>query len=139
MRKVNPGSRASLLAILYVVSLVPGIAQAANVTVGCPGGSGGTYPSITAALAAIGQTGPSTITVTGTCNQNVSLYNARSITIVAGPGGAAVLGPQDQDTFDIALSRDITLQGLEIRGTPGRGRIGYRPGLRSARPLLQYS
>lgn len=30
--------------------------HAANVTVGCPGGSGGTFPSINAALAAIGQT-----------------------------------------------------------------------------------
>ena len=42
-------------------------AQAADATVVCPGGAGVGFPSITAALAAIGQTGPSTITVTGTC------------------------------------------------------------------------
>jgi hypothetical protein len=67
----------------------------------------------------IGQTGPSTISVTGTCNENVTLNNARSLTIFAGPGGARIVGPQDSDTFDIFLSQDITLQDLEIVGTPG--------------------
>jgi len=85
--------------------------------VGCPGGSGGTYPSINAALNAIGQTGPHTITVTGTCPESVSLSNARSILITApAPGGATIVGFQDSDTFDIGLSQDITLQNLEIRG-----------------------
>lgn len=95
--------------------------HAANVTVGCPGGSG-TYPSINAALAAIGVIGPSTITVTGTCNETVTLSNARSITIVApvtggaGAGGATIIGPQDSDVFDISNSQDINLLNLEIRG-----------------------
>jgi len=91
--------------------------HAANVTVGCPGGSGGAYPSITAALNAIGQTGPSTITVTGTCLENVSLNNARSITIVAGPGGANIVEPTDNDAFDVSLSQDIFLVNLDIRTT----------------------
>lgn len=97
--------------------------HAANVTVGCPGGSGGTYPSINAALAAIGPVGPSTITVTGTCNENVGLFKARSITIVApmaggaASGGATIVGLQDNDTVDIGLlSQNIILQNLEIRG-----------------------
>jgi hypothetical protein len=111
--------RASASAILLTLFLLPGIAHAADVTVGCPGGGGGTYPSINAALIAIGQTGPSTITVTGTCNENVNLNNARSIRMVGGAGGAAIIGPQDFDTFDISLSQDITLKNLEIVGTPG--------------------
>ena len=91
--------------------------NAANVTVGCPGGSGGTYPSINAALAAIGQIGPHTITVTGTCAESVFLFNARSILITSPtPGGATIVGFQDSDTFDIDLSQDITLQNLEIHG-----------------------
>jgi Right handed beta helix region len=91
--------------------------RAADVTVGCPGGSGGTYPSINAALNMVGQTGPHTITVTGTCAESVSLFNARSILITAPtPGGATIVGLQDTDTFDIGLSQDITLQNLEIRG-----------------------
>jgi hypothetical protein len=110
--------RATVFAVLLTLFLLPSAAHAANVTVGCPGGSGGTYPSISAALAAIGQTGPSTITVTGTCQENVSLYNARSITIAAPtPGGAAIVGPLDTDTFDIDLSQDINLVNLDISGT----------------------
>jgi hypothetical protein len=111
--------RASASGTLLTLFLLSGIAHAADVTVGCPGGGGGAYPSINAALAAIGQTGPSTISVTGTCNENVTLNNARSLTIFAGPGGAKIVGPQDSDTFDIFLSQDITLQDLEIVGTPG--------------------
>ena len=57
--------------------------------------------------------------MTGTCNENVTLNNARSLTIFAGPGGAKIVGPQDSDTFDIFLSQDIALQDLEIVGTPG--------------------
>src|SRR6202049_3466241 len=107
----------SLFALIAALVLLVAPVRAANVTVGCPGGSGGTYSSITAALAAIGPTGPHTITVTGTCAENVTLFNARSILITAPtPGGATVVGPLDNDTFYIFLSQDITLQNLEIRG-----------------------
>jgi hypothetical protein len=92
---------------------------------------GGTsYTSINAALAhfaatnAIGQTGPGTIIVTGTCTENVSINDARSVTIVApSPGGASVtsgatiVGPLDSDAFDIFRSQNIRLKNLEIRGT----------------------
>lgn len=111
--------RAWAFAILPTLLLLPGVAHAANVTVGCPGGSGGTYPSINDALNAIGQIGPSIITITGTCNENVSLNDARSLTFLAGGAGAKIVQPQDLDTFDIARSQNITLQGLEIVGVPG--------------------
>src|SRR6266566_66166 len=110
--------RASVSAILLTFFLLPVAAHAANVTVGC-GGVSGTYDfaTITAALNTRGQTGPSTITVTGTCQENVSLNNARSITIVSSPSGAAIVGPLDTDAFDINLSQDITLVNLDISGT----------------------
>ena len=116
--KLNFWKGASTLSIFLASFLLPAAARAANVTVGCPGGSGGTYTSISAALAGIGQTGPSTITVTGTCQENVSLNNARSITITApAPGGAAIVGPLDTDAFDISLSQGINLVNLDISGT----------------------
>jgi len=92
-------------------------AQAADATVVCTGGAGVGFPSITAALAAIGQTGPSTITVTGTCSENVFLFEAQLITIQAGPGGAKIIGPLDTDAIDIVQSRNINLNGLDISGT----------------------
>ena len=109
---------ASVSAILLTFFLLPAVAHAANVTVGCPGGSGGTYLSIKAALTANGQIG-NVITVTGTCHENVSLTNARSLTLVAGAGGAKIVGPQDSDAFDISLSQNIRLLNLEIVGIPG--------------------
>lgn len=116
--KPNCLLRATVFAVLLTYFLLPTGAHAANVTVSCPGGSGGTYASISAALAAIGQTGPSSITVTGTCQENVSLNNARSITIAAlAPGGAAIVGPLDTDAFDISLSQGINLVNLDISGT----------------------
>jgi hypothetical protein len=118
MRK-NYALRALLLVMLLTLFLLAGSAHAADVTVGCPGGSGGMYPSINAALAAIGQTGPSSITVTGTCNEYVALTNARSIAILGGAGGAKIAELQDFDGIDITLSQDITLADLEIVGTPG--------------------
>jgi len=116
MRK-NRVFRASAFAILLALLLLPGIAHA-QVTVSCPPATGGTYTSITAALNAVGQIGPITFIVTGTCNENVSLSDARSLTFVAG-GGAKIVQPQDSDTFDMVRSQNITLRNLEIVGVPG--------------------
>lgn len=124
----NCALRASASLMLLTLFLLARGVHAADVTVSCPGGSGGTYPSINAALAAIGQTGPSSITVTGTCTEYVALTNARSLSILGGAGGAKILGLQDFDVIDITLSQDITLADLEIVGTPGsvagRGGVG---------------
>lgn len=110
--------RASVFPILLTFFLLPAAAHAANVTVGC-GGVSGTFDftTITSALNTIGQTGPSTITVTGTCQENVSLNNARSITIISSTNGAAIVGPLDTNAVDISLSQDINLQNLDISGT----------------------
>lgn len=110
---------ASVFANLLTLVLLPEIAHAQVVTVSCSPATGGTYPSITAALNAVGQIGPRTFTVTGTCNENVSLTNAQSLTFIAGPAGAKIVQPQDSNTFDIARSQNITLQNLEIAGVPG--------------------
>ena len=104
---------ASVSVILLSLFLLPAAARATDVTVGCPG------QSINTALAALPQNGPNTITVTGTCNESVSITDVRSLTIIAGSGGAKIVQPQDSDTFDIARSQNIVLQGLEIAGVPG--------------------
>jgi hypothetical protein len=103
---------ASAFAVVLSLLLLPAVAHANNVAVNCPG------QSLNAAVAAL-PPGPNTITVTGTCNENVSLSNQRSLTIVAGAGGAKIVQPQDTDTFDISLSQDVHLQKLEIVGVPG--------------------
>lgn len=104
---------ASAFAILLTVLLLPGIAHANNVAVNCPAGS------LSGAVAALPPNGPNTVTVTGTCNENVVITDMRSLTIVAGTVGAKIVQPQDSNTFDITRSQDIVLQGLEIAGVPG--------------------
>src|SRR5258708_603024 len=111
--KMNRVLRASVFAVLLTFFLLPAGAHATDVTVDCPG------QSINAALAALPQNGPNTITVTGTCNEDVSITDVRSLTIIAGVGGAKIVQPQDSNTFDIVRSQNITLQGLEIAGVPG--------------------
>jgi hypothetical protein len=96
----------------WVVITVPAI-TVSSVVVSCPG------QSLSAAVAAL-PPGPNTITVTGTCsNENVVINNMRSLSIIAGAAGAKIVQAQDSDTFDISLSQDIDLQGLEIAGVPG--------------------
>lgn len=106
--------RVPVSTILLAFFIVPAAAHAAS----CAAVVGGTtYSSINDALAAIG-TGPGTIFVTGTCSENVSINNGRSITIAAPtPGGATIVGPLDTDAFDIFQSQEIVLHNLEIRGT----------------------
>jgi hypothetical protein len=111
MRKTRV-SRASAFAILLTLFLLPGIAHANNVAVNCPGAS------LNAAVAAL-PPGPNTITVTGVCNETVSITNVQSLMIVAGAGGAKIVAPQDTDAFDILRSQFIRLVNLEIVGVPG--------------------
>ena len=110
---------ASVFAVLAAFLLLPAAAHATDVTVVCPSGAVGAFSSINAALAALPQNGPNTITVTGMCNEDVSITDMRSLTIIAGAGGAKILQPQDSNTFDIVRSQNITLKGLEIAGVPG--------------------
>ena len=112
MRK-NLIFRASAFAILMTLLLLPGIAHANNVAVNCPGAS------LNAAVATLPPSGPNTITVTGMCNETVSITNLQSLTIDAGAGGAKIVAPQDSDAFDIFQSLNIRLVNLEIVGVPG--------------------
>ncbi len=119
-RKLQPFGNSRTVLLLALGACLTTLAlpaHAADATVVCPGGVGVGFPSINAALGAIGQTGPSTITVTGTCPENVSLFQAQLITIVAGPGGAKIIGPLDSDTIDISNSQNINLINLDISGT----------------------
>lgn len=126
-------TRFRVIATLFIVALVAFAApqaQAADANVNCPNGGGGSYASINEALAAIGFTGPHTITVTGICKESVDIYNASLITIQASAPGAATVdatGTPFGDAFDVGQSRDIILRNMDIRGDPqiGGGVVPY--------------
>ncbi|HEX6100481.1 MAG TPA: hypothetical protein VF432_29470 [Thermoanaerobaculia bacterium] len=84
---------------------------AASVPVGCPGGTPGDLPSITAAVASLDLDGPHTITVSGTCTENVVL-NQRERLVIQGP--ATIIGP----AIAIAIrDGNVVLRNLVVRGT----------------------
>ena len=107
-----------LLAVLF---LFPSVSQADVVTVDCTGGTPGAFTSITAALNFLpttSSTEPHTITVTGTCTENVNILNRQRITIEAPAGQTATITsafPQQSLVVNIAGSRAITLRRLVIR------------------------
>jgi Right handed beta helix region len=118
--KSNHFLRASVFAVLLAFCLLPATAHAATtVTVGCGGISGiYDYTTIQAALDAILGLPPGsfTIVVAGNCSESLSIVDRRSITIV-GLSGASVLGPNDNDAFDIVRSQGITIENLDISST----------------------
>lgn len=107
-------SRATLM--LVAVLLLPGAARAADVTVGCAGGMG-TFTSINAALSTLDLVGPHRITVTGTCEENVSIFERDRVTIEAPAGEIATVNADNPNAsvFQIFGSRLITLRRLVIR------------------------
>ena len=113
LRRIAGGT--CVCALLFLAA-VPG--GASSVTVGCPGGSGGTYASIGAALAALaGTPGPNTITVTGTCTESNTVQDFTSLTIQApSVGGATVVALPNNDGFDVSRSRDIHFRNLAVSG-----------------------
>jgi hypothetical protein len=122
--------RSSFLFIATIVIsavLAASSASAADLTVVCPGGGPvgpGVYSSITAALNAITNTqGPNTITVSGTCTENVFIFNQNNLTIRNAAGSAPVItnaANPAQITVQLFGSRLVAFYGLSIQGgNPG--------------------
>lgn len=114
------------VSILVVASafLVASSASADDLTVICPGGGPGAYPSITAALSAItNNAGPNSISVSGTCTENVFIFNQSNLNIHNAPGSTAVIAnaaSPAQITVQLFGSRLVTFNGLSIQGgNPG--------------------
>lgn len=109
---------------LALVLLGASSAAAADLTVICPGGGPGAYPSITAALNAItNNAGPNSISVSGTCTENIVIFNQNNLNIHNAPGSTAVItnaASPAQITLQLFGSRLVTFNGLSIQGgNPG--------------------
>lgn len=105
--------------LFALVLLAASGASAANVTVICPGGGPGAYSSINAALSTLDPIGPHTITVSGTCNENVALTQRDRLTIQAVAGQYATIenaAAPSATTLYIAGSHSIFLDHLIIGG-----------------------
>ena len=103
-------------ASVAAVLLMSAAAHAVNTTVGCPGGTPGMHPSITAALATLDNEGPHVITVTGTCTEFVNINQRNRLTIEAPAGQLAeIVAPVPGTVIRVAGSQNITLRRLVAR------------------------
>src|SRR5713101_3617053 len=98
---------------LATILLLPGAAWAMNVSVNCNAGG-----SINAALSGLDLEGPHTITVSGTCHENVAIVDRERLTILAPFGQTATIvaaDPTDNVIF-VTRSRSIRLARLVLTG-----------------------
>jgi hypothetical protein len=108
--------------LVFVILLLSLPAFAANVTVDCSGSNHKVFSSIGAALSTLSLTGPNTITVGGTCNENVSIFQFDRLTIQAASGHVATIVNAANPagiTLLVSGSHNITLDNLVIEaGSP---------------------
>src|SRR5713226_7050483 len=93
-RSICLSARTGLL-LAVACFLLPTAARAANATVDCSGATPGAFTSITAALNALDFEGPNSITVTGTCTENLSVDNRERLNIQAAAGQTATINAAD--------------------------------------------
>lgn len=98
--------------------VLPVSSRAANVQVVCPGGGPGVYASISAALSALDPHGPNSITVSGTCVENIFIFQFERLSIQSAPGQSAVISAADPSGIVLQTfqSTGILLSGLVFQG-----------------------
>lgn len=110
----------TILAVVVVAAallLSPAIVRAADYRVDCTGTKSKAYPSISAALNAVPLTGLNTITVTGTCQEQVSVEYRDRLTIQGPDGGnATITWPSGGPVLRIEASRGVVLERLVVTG-----------------------
>jgi hypothetical protein len=105
--------------LIFVVAVVLGLvfnAQAKNLNVHC--GQKSAPTTIGQALKMLNPEGPNTLTVYGTCNENVAITTFDNLTLQAAPSGATI-NDASGGTADVIIIKDstrITIQGFTING-----------------------
>jgi len=101
--------------IMVFAMALSAYAQGSNPKVNCNGG--GPLSTINGALKLLNPQGPNTITVSGTCKENVLIQSFDRLTLIANPG--ASINDASGGTIpvvDIEDSHSVTLNGFTING-----------------------
>jgi hypothetical protein len=106
-----------LLAFLLI--LPSSLAFAAGAAVDCSGATPGAFTSITAALASLPLAGPNSITVTGTCIENVLIFNRTDLVVSGNPTATIQPATPTGRPLFISSSQRISFNLITFNG--GRG------------------
>lgn len=111
--KIGSRTCGRVICLLAAVAFWPNAVRAVDVIVDC--NSGG---SINAALTGLNLEGPNSITVIGTCHENLAIIDRERLTIQALPGQMATIVAADSTdvVIFIARSRSIFLRRLILTG-----------------------
>ncbi len=107
------------LLVVFVFTLARIVHAQTNVNVDCSGSNAEAFHSINAALNTLNLVGPNTITVSGTCHENVALVQRDRLTIQATAGHVATIenaAAPPVSTLYVAGSHNIVLSNLVIQG-----------------------
>ena len=111
-----------ILFICLLAAVLPSsLAFAADATVDCTGATPGAFTSITAALASLPAAGPNSISVTGTCHENVVMFGRTDLTIFGNPTATVVPGNANGHLLVIDASQRVGIQNITFDG--GRGAL----------------
>src|SRR5215831_8584356 len=114
-------SRPRFVVCLGMLLLSSSLMFAAGAVVDCSGATPGAFTSINAALASLPAAGPNSISVVGTCDENVVFFARTDLTIFGNPTATVVPGNANGHLLAINNSQRINIQGITFDG--GRGII----------------
>lgn len=101
--------------------LITNLAFANNAVVDCSGATPGAFTSIHDALASLPAAGPNSISVTGTCHENVVMFGRTDLNISGNPTATVVPGNANGHLLAIAASQRVGIQNIIFDG--GRGAL----------------
>jgi hypothetical protein len=108
------------ISLAFLLILLPSsLAFAAGATVDCSGATPGAFTTITAALASLPLAGPNSITVTGTCTENVLIFNRTDLFISGNPTATIQPATPTGRPLFISSSQRISFNLITFNG--GRG------------------
>ena len=109
--------------LLFVCSLLllSSFAFAGNAVVDCSGVTPGAFTTIHDALASLPAAGPNSISVSGTCHENVVMFGRTDLSIFGNPTATVLPGNANGHLLAIAGSQRVGIQNITFDG--GRGAL----------------
>jgi hypothetical protein len=110
--------RFKVVAVLLFL-LAPCVMFGAGAVVDCSGATPGAFTTIGAALTSLPAAGPNSISVVGTCMENVVFFGRTDLTIFGNPTATVVPGNANGHLLAILNSQRINIQSLTFDGGHG--------------------